>query len=130
MRAVADHKKALEKRHGRSVSRKVLTRVKDKAAEVHELVENGELTKALAACGKLRQSVARHPAAIRKVAAAAADGAYAAAGRKLDELEAGMRRGGAKAAERELAPLARAVKGTPLQERARSLLETARSQGT
>jgi len=119
---VKEKKKELEKEHGKSISRKDLEKVKKSSAEIHEMIDAGDLTRALSDCAKLEKSVAKSPALLEMAGKVAAD-VQTACAKQLDELEAQIARGETKDAAKELGPLARALKGTPLEERANTLLE-------
>lgn len=119
---VKEKKKELEKAHGKSISRKELQKVKKESAEIKELVDAGNLTRALSDAAKLEKSMAKSPALLEMAGKVSAE-VQAACAKRLDELEAQIGRGETKDAAKELGPLARALKGTPLEERANALLE-------
>ena len=123
MGAVTEARKTLEQAHGKSVSRKVLAKL-DKAEQgIRKDVEKGKYSSALSAAGKLESSLAKQPDAVKARAAKVTESVLAAIGKRLDELEAAIGRGELKEAGRELSGLARALKGTALEERANALLE-------
>jgi len=118
MGAIAEHKAALEKEHGKGVSRKVLRNVQDASRAVLDELEKGDLVAALDANRKLGDLVARQPEAVQKLADEARERVLQRAGEKLDALAAAD----AAEAARELRPLVRALEDTDLAERAADLL--------
>ncbi len=123
MDLVAVKKKDLEKQHGKGVSRKTLTKVKDADAGVRKELAAGNLAKALADSAALQKKVAKEAPAIVEMAEKTGVEVLAAAGTKLDEIEAMLARGEKAEAMKQLGPLSRALKGTTLEERALALLE-------
>jgi len=122
MDAVKLHKKALSKEYGKSTSRKTLKKVRKAEKEIAKLTEAGALSKALAAAAKLEKKCSKESPALIEIGGKARTAVIAKCGEKLDELEAVIGRGELAAAKKELGPLARALKGTPLAERAGELL--------
>jgi hypothetical protein len=120
---VAAKKKELEKAHGKSVSRKTLTKVKEADAEIRKHLAEGDLAKALTESAALQKKVAKEPPAIIEMAAKTQAGVLEAAGKSLDEIEAMIGRGEKAEAGKQLSGLSRALKGTALEERALALLE-------
>jgi hypothetical protein len=123
---VAQKKKELEKAHGKGVSRKALTKVKEADAEIRKHLAEGDLTKALTESAALQKKVAKEPSAIVELAAKTQADVLEAAGKSLDEIEAMISRGEKAEAAKQLGPLSRALKGTALEERALALVEQAK----
>jgi hypothetical protein len=121
------HKKALVKQHGKGVSRKTLSKVKEADAGIRKLLADGDLAKALAESAALQKKVAKEPAAVIEMAGKTGVEVLAAAGTKLDEIEAMINRGEKAEAGKLLGPLARALKGTTLEERALALVEATKA---
>jgi len=128
MGIVTTHKKALSKEYGKSLSRKVLTKVRKQERDIQTELEKEAYSKALAATGKLEKSVAKQPDALKEMVGKIKEGVLAACGKKLDSLEALIGRGAKAEAAKELGPLARALKGTSLEERAGELLAQAKAE--
>jgi hypothetical protein len=128
MEIVKIHRKALEADHGRSISRKVLTKIRKQQTGIEKELEKESYSKALAATAKLEKSVAKQPAALIEMAGKIKAGVVAACAKKLDSLEALIGRGAKGEASKELGPLARALKGTSLEERAGELLARAKAE--
>jgi hypothetical protein len=120
-------RKELVKQHGRGTSRRSLKKVQEADREIREQLAGGNLAKALADTAALEKKMAKEsPAVIELVGKTKAE-VLAAAGKHLDELEATIERGEKAAALKQLGPLSRALKGTPLEERALELLEKAKA---
>jgi hypothetical protein len=119
---VAQKKKELEKAHGKSVSRKTLTKVKEADAAIRELLAKGDVAKALTESAALQKKVAKEPSAIVELASKTGIEVLDAAGKQLDEIEAMIGRGEKAEAGKQLSTLSRALKGTALEERALALL--------
>ena len=128
MEIVKTHRKVLNKEHGKSFSRKVLTKVRKQQGEIEKELEKGSYSKALAALAKLEKSVAKQPAALVDMVGKTKEGVLTACGKKLDSLEALIGRGAKGEASKELGPLVRALKGTSLAERAKELLAQAKAE--
>lgn len=120
---VTAKKKELEKAHGKGVSRKALGKIREAEAAIRKELEAGNIAKALADSAALQKKVAKEPEAIVEIANKAAADALAAAGTKLDEIEAMISRGEKAEAAKALGPLSKGLKGTTLEERALALLE-------
>ena len=120
---VAAKKKELEKAHGKGVSRKTLTKVKEADAGIREALAAGNLAKALADSAALQKKVAKESPAIVEMANKTGVEVLEAAGKQLGEIEAMIARGEKAEAGKQLGPLSRALKGTTLEERALALLE-------
>jgi hypothetical protein len=128
MAIVKVHKKALAKEHGKSISRKALTKVRKQQGVIEKELEKESYSKALAATAKLEKSVAKQPAALVEMVGKIKAGVVAACSKKLDSLEALIARGAKGEASKELGPLVRALKGTSLEERAQELLAKAKAE--
>jgi hypothetical protein len=128
MEIVKNQKKALNKEYGKSISRKTLTKVRKEQAKIEKELEKEAYAKALAAASKLEKSVAKKPAGLVEMVGKIKAGVVAACGKKLDSLEALIKRGAKGEAARELGPLVRALKGTALEERAKELLAQAKAE--
>ncbi len=128
MEIVKTHKKALGKEHGKSISRKALTKVKKQQHQIEAELEKENFSKALSAAAKLEKSVAKQPAALIEMVGKVKAGVVAACAKKLDSLEALIGRGAKAEAAKELGPLSRALKGTSLEERANQLLAQAKAE--
>jgi hypothetical protein len=127
MEIVKVHRKTLTNEHGKSFSRKVLTKVRKQQADIEKELAKESYAKALAATAKLEKSVAKQPAALIEMVGKTKESVVAACSKKLDSLETLIGRGAKTEAGRELGPLARALKGTSLEERANDLLARAKS---
>lgn len=125
--AVEDAKKALNKEYGPSLSRKDLAKLDKQISEIREDTAEANFVKAFGGLNKLEKSVAKEPEQVQAKVAAVKTEVVEAAGKKLDELEGMIGSGEAKAASRELGSLTRALKGTDLEERAKELLDKAKS---
>jgi hypothetical protein len=123
MEMVTAARKELEKQHGKGVSRKSLNKVRDADREIREELDKGNLAKALADSAALEKKVAKESAAVVDLAGKTRATVLEAAGKQLDEIEAMIARGEKAGAAKQLGPLARALKGTTLEERALALLE-------
>lgn len=123
MDSVAVRKKELEKAHGKGLSRKTLGKVKDADAAIRGLLADGNIAKAITESLALQKKVAKEGAAIVELAGKTNADVLEAAGKALDEIEAMMDRGETAEASKKLTPLARALKGTALEERATALIE-------
>jgi len=128
MEIVKVHQKTLAEEHGKSLSRKVLTKVRKQQAEIEKELEKESFSKALAAMAKLEKSVAKQPAALVEMVGKTKAGVIEACGKKLDALEALIGRGAKGEAAKELGSLVRALKGTSLEERAQGLLAQAKAE--
>jgi hypothetical protein len=120
---VAAKKKELEKAHGKGTSRKTLAKVRESDAAIRKELEAGNLAKALADSHALQKKVAKESDALIEIAGKTAADVLAAAGTKLDEIEAMIGRGEKAEAAKALGPLSKGLKGTTLEERAMALLE-------
>ena len=120
---VTAKRKELEKAHGKGVSRKTLTKVREADAGIREALAAGNLAKALADSAALQKKVAKEAPAIVEMANKTGVEVLEAAGKQLDEIEAMINRGEMAEAMKQLGPLSRALKGTTLEERALALLE-------
>lgn len=118
MEAVTEAKKALVKEHGPSLSRKDLGIVKEADAIIRKSLEKGDVVKALSDYSALSKKFERAGPALKEKIAAIEAPVLAAAGTQLDELEAGDLKANAAKIDR----LARALKGTSLEQRAAELL--------
>jgi hypothetical protein len=127
MEMVKAHKKELGKAYGKSLSRKTLTKARKQEKAIRADMEAGKLPQALAATSKLEKSAAKHAALVEMAGKIKAD-VLAACGKQLDELEAMIGRGATKDAKKGLNPLARALKGTPLEQRAAELLAQTKTE--
>jgi hypothetical protein len=123
---VTAKKKELEKAHGKGVSRKTLTKVKEADAGIRKALADGNLVKALTDSAALQKKVAKESPAIVEMAQKTGVEVLEAAGKQLDEIEAMITRGESAAAMKQLGPLSRALKGTTLEDRALGLLSTTR----
>jgi len=128
MDIVTTHRKALAKEHGKSLSRKVLTKVRKQEQAIQGELQKESYAKALSATAKLEKSVAKQPAALIEMVGKIKADVVAACGKKLDSLEALIGRGAKAEASKELGPLARALKGTSLEERVNGLLAQAKAE--
>lgn len=128
MEIVTTHRKTLVKEHGKSISRKVLTKVRKQQLQIEEELEKEDFSKALSATAKLEKSVAKQPDALIEMVGKVKEGVVAACARRLDSLEALIGRGAKGEAAKELGPLSRALKGTSLEERAKELLAQAKAE--
>jgi hypothetical protein len=128
MEIVTTHKKALAAEHGKSLSRKVLTKIRKQEQTIQTELEKEGYSKALAETAKLEKSVAKQPDALREMVGKIKEGVVAACAKKLDSLEALIGRGAKAEALKELGPLARGLKGTSLEERAGGLLAKAKAE--
>jgi len=124
---VAAKKKELEKAHGKGVSRKTLTKVKEADAAIRKDLEAGNLAKALTDSAALQKKVAKEGDAIVEMVKKTGVEVLAAAGTKLDEIEAMIARSEKAEAAKALGPLAKALKGTDLEARALALLEQSKA---
>lgn len=120
---VTAKKKELEKAHGKGVSRKTLTKVREADAGIRKALADGNLVKALTDSAAFQKKVAKESPAIVEMAGKTAADLLEAAGTKLDEIDAMISRGEQAEAMKQLGPLSRALKGTTLEERAMALLE-------
>ncbi|MFI5402887.1 MAG: hypothetical protein ACHQ1G_08125 [Planctomycetota bacterium] len=123
MDAVTVAKKQLEKEHGKSVSRKALTKVKDADREIREDLAKGNLAKALADSAALEKKVAKESAAVVDLAAKNRTDVLDAGTKQLDDIDAMIARGEKAEAAKQIGPLSRALKGTTLEARALELAE-------
>lgn len=115
--------KELVKQHGKGVSRKTLTKVKEADAGIRKELAAGNLAKALTDSAALQKKVAKEAPAIIELAGKTGVEVLAAAAKQLDDIEAMIARGDKDEAMKQLGPLARALKGTTLEERSLALLE-------
>lgn len=120
---VTAKKKELEKAHGKGVSRKTLSKVKEVDAQIREDLAKGNLAKALTDSAALQKKVAKDGAAIVEMVQKTGAEVLAAATKQLDDIEAMIGRGEKAEASKQLLPLSRALKGTDLEARALALLE-------
>jgi hypothetical protein len=125
---VTAKKKELEKAHGKGVSRKVLAKVKDADADIRKDLADGNLTKALSETATLEKKVAKEAQAIVEMVGKTKADVLDAATKQLDEIDAMIQRGDKGEAMKRLGPLARALKGTTLEERANALLEQSKDK--
>jgi hypothetical protein len=120
---VAAKKKEIEKAHGKGVSRKTLTKVKEADAQIREDLAAGNLAKALTDSAALQKKVAKEGDAIVAMVQKTGVEVLAAATKQLDDIGAMLNRGEKAEALKQLGPLSRALKGTDLEARALGLLE-------
>ncbi|MGH7163113.1 MAG: hypothetical protein ACREID_06495 [Planctomycetota bacterium] len=123
MDAVLEQKKALNKQHGPSLSRKFLADVEKQEASIRKDLEKGDVVKAMGAYSGLAKRAEKMSASLRERIAKSQEEILRVAGAQLDEADAQIGRGELKEAGATLGKLARALKGTPLEPRANELLE-------
>jgi len=128
MDMVAASRKKLNKQYGKSISRKKLKGWRKDEGKARADLEKGDISKAMSAASKLAKKLAKQPTAAQKIATDLIDDILKAAGKRLDEYEALIGRGEKKTVARELGPIARALKGTALEERANDLLAKAKAE--
>ena len=128
MDAATAAKKALVKQYGKGIKRKDLRKVNKEAAKTRKMLENGETVKALKAAQAQWKKLAKKPKALQEIVAKVLEESFTAAEKQLDELEAVIGRGDKKGAARTLGPLARALKGSRLEERANKLLASTKTE--
>jgi len=128
MDIVKARRQELVKEYGKGVSRKTLQKVKEAAADIRAKTAEGDLMKALTDSAALAKKMAKEGDAILDMVAKVRADVLEAAGNQLDELEAMIGRGEKSDAARELSRLARYLKGTELEERASTLLESAKAK--
>jgi len=125
---VTAKKKELEKAHGKGISRKTLSKVKDADAAIKKELADGNLTKALSESAALQKKVAKESPAIVEMAEKTGLEVLDAAGKQLDDIEAMISRGEKADALKQLGPLSRALKGTKLEERVNALTEQSKAE--
>jgi hypothetical protein len=125
---VTEKKKELEKTHGKGVSRKTFAKVKEADAGIRKELEAGNLAKAITDALALEKKVAKEAASIVEMAGKAKADVLEACTKQLDDIEAMIGRGEKAEAMKQLGPLARGLKGTPLEERAAELLEKSKAE--
>jgi len=118
-------KKTLNGQYGKSVSRKDLEKVNKQASKIRDDLADGDFAKAFTGIKALDKSVEKSPDAVKALAGKVSEEAIELAGKRLDEAEA-MVESDAKGAEKILAPLARALKGTSLESRVVELVAKAK----
>lgn len=118
MEEVKTAHKALEKAHGRGVSRKDLARFEDVERELPALVERGDYARAIKALEKAAGS--KPPAALAERVAASRERVVDAARQALDAIRA---EADPAAAAKALKKLMRKLRGTGLDADAKALLE-------
>ena len=125
---VAAAKKVLVKQYGKGIKRKDLRKVNKEAAKTRAMLEKGKVIKALKAAQAQWKKLAKKPKGLQDIVAKLLEESFAAAEKQLDEIEAVIGRGDKKSAGRNLAPLARALKGSRLEERANKLLASTKTE--
>jgi hypothetical protein len=125
---VAEKKKEIQKAHGKGISRKSLTKVKEADAAIKKSLADGNLAKAATDAVALQKKVAKDGDAIVEMVNKTATEVLEAAGKQLDEIEAMIGRGEKAEANKQLGPLSRALKGTTLEERANALLAQTKAE--
>ena len=119
--AVLVLRKALEKEHGKGVSRKEIRAVGESEKKVATLQEKGDYALALAELAKAAGKAKDWPETLTQRLAKTKEAVVEAAKAALDKVEADAA-SDAAAAKKELARLAPKLKGTGLEERAKALL--------
>jgi len=119
---VAAQRRVLEKERGASLSSKQLAEIRAHLAAVRAEIEAGDALRAMAAWQAASKRAGRTTAGVLGLLDAAKAEVVDAAGKQLDAIAAGDLR----AAATRLEAFARTFPGTPVGDRARSLLETAR----
>jgi len=114
-------RKTLDKQHGKGLSRKTLAKYKKEENKIRETLEEGDTVKALSAAKVLEKKSAKNKG-LQEKTGKLMDDILKDAGKLLDDAEALIARDDLKGASRMLGSLARALKGTALEERARDLL--------
>jgi hypothetical protein len=115
-------KKTLEKEYGKSVSRKKLRKYQKSDTKARDLLEKGDLSKAMSEARKLEKAVAKQPTAVQEIATKLIADIVTSAGKQLDEAEALIARGALKDAQKILSPLVRILKKTDAEQRAVDLM--------
>ena len=123
MEAVTEAKAQLAKDHGASLKRSVLTKFEAGAKAVDETLTKGGAAKALADYRKLEASIAKEGDSLKAKGKELETKILEAAKAELDKAEEQIGAGDLKAAAASLNPLAKALKGTDLYDRAAQLLE-------
>jgi len=119
--------KALEKKHGKGVDRKVWRGVKERQVRVDILLGGEKIDKAMDVLREMRKLTGDRPAdVLQRRLDATRDVILEDAAARLDSLEAMLGKGEAKKTRSELTGLAQALKDTKLAERAGKLLAAAR----
>jgi len=125
MDKVEEHKKALEKEYGKSVSRKALEKIEKTEADVRADVTEGKFSKAMAAARKLDTQSAKLATSIQERTKALVDEVLKACAAQLDEAEKLLGDGDASGAKKILSGLSSALRGTDLEERHKELTDKA-----
>jgi hypothetical protein len=110
------HRKALEAAHGKGLDRKLWRKLTEGIVQIDVQLGAGEIVKALAVHRELSRMAVRQPEVVQRRLRHAQQVILDDAGKRLEELEKKPDVGEARA-------LARALEGTPLEERARALLK-------
>jgi hypothetical protein len=123
--AVLTAKKKLNEQHGPSVSRKTVAAIRKQQDQIQDKLLDGNVSGAIAQFRKLQQSVEKQPQSVRELAAMTWTILVKTAENRLAEVERLLEQGKRNEAFRVLKPLARAFKGTELQERIEALVQKA-----
>ena len=99
-----------------------MAKTRKEEAKVRAELDAGNLGKAFVGLAGFEKKVAKKGAAFVAMSDKLKADIMAAAGKKLDELEALVARGETKAAGKELRSFIRYLKGTPLEQRAADLM--------
>jgi hypothetical protein len=121
--AVVEFRKKLDKEHGKGVSRKDIRMLGEAETKILGLQEKGEFATALAECTKVTGKAKEWPETMTARLTKAKDAVVAAAKAELDQLETLAATDKAEA-KKGLAKLTGKLKGTGLEERAKSLMTT------
>lgn len=121
MDAVTEAKKALVKEHGKGTARKDLAAVTDASREATSKAEKGEFAAAMERLAKLDAKVEKGSDALKEKLKAAKAAVVEAAEKALAAIEE-KKATDAEAAKKELTALAGRLRGTGLEEKAKTLL--------
>ena len=125
MEVVKEYRRTLTREHGKAVSRKTWNAVtRDGRGDVAEALQDDDFASALRTVDKLAKKYDDEPDALRAKVDELKVMTLQAASARLDELQTRVAQGDSRAS-RDLRPLARALKGTDLEERVNRLLEEA-----
>ena len=113
---IEKHRKALEAAHGKGLDRKLWRTLAEGLVQIDVQLGAGEIVKALAVHRELSRTAVRQPEVVQRRLRHAQQVILDDASKRLDALEK-------KPDATEVRALARALEGTPLEERARSLLK-------
>jgi hypothetical protein len=127
MNAVKEAKKGLNKEYGPSLSRKSLQKIEKEKDKIRETLAKGKVADAMTKYLVLQKKVFKQPEAVRSSITPLMDEILKTAERQLAQAERMMDNGEVNKAAKILRPLARALKNTPLEERAQKLVERSKS---